>query len=294
MNSLVQNSVDGLSLGCLYAVIALGVALVFSVMRLVNFAHGELIMVGAYVLWALDSLPWPLMILGSVAAVALCAALMERLAFRPLRDADMTTLLVASLGVSLVLKNAALLFFGSLPKSITMPAFVTQSFTVGDYQIGKLSVITLVVTVATLIGLALFFKRTSTGIQIRAAANDFTMARLLGIQVNRLIALSFVLSGMLAGVAAVLLGAQLGAVSSSFGFKPVVVGFVAAVIGGMGSLPGAALGGLVLGVATVLLQSLLPTDLAAFRDAFLYAGVALILLVRPQGLLGAEAKWERI
>lgn len=294
MESVVQHTINVFSLGSLYAVIALGVALVFSVMRLVNFAHGATIMVGAYVVWALSSSPWPVWAAGAVLATAVAAVLMERVAFRPLRNADMTSLLVSSLGVSMVMTNLALLFFGGLPKSVTMPSIVTESISLGSIDISILNILTLVIAAATLVVLAAFFRYTRTGIHMRAAAEDTMMARLLGVRVNRLIALSFAISGLLAGIAGILLAAQLGAVTPSFGFYPVVIGFVAAVIGGMGSLSGAALGGFALGAGTTLLQIALPASMTSFREAFLYAGVALLLLLRPQGLLGRRDKWERI
>jgi branched-chain amino acid transport system permease protein len=286
MQYTIQTIVNGISLGALYAVIAMGVALIFSVMRLVNFAHSALIMIAAYVVVALSSAPWPIWLLVAVAAAAVAAMSMEFVAFRPVRNADMTTLLVTSFAVNTMIQAFALLTEGGLAKPVLLPKFMTSSVSIGSYDISTLSFITCIVAAVALGGLGIFLRKTTPGIQMRAAAENFQMARLLGIKANRTIITAFALSGILAGLASVLLVAQLGSVTPSFGFAPVVIGFVATVVGGMGSLKGAAIGGFVLGGITIALQAWLPHGMVGYRDALLYALVIALLVFRPQGIAG--------
>jgi branched-chain amino acid transport system permease protein len=271
--------------GSLYALFALGIALIFGVMRLINFAHGELIMIGAYVLIYVTGQPWPVIIAATVGMTVFFALGMERIAFRPVRGANPATLLVTSFAVSYILQNLAALIFGALPKTPTLSTVFVEAFTVGGVSIPKLSVITLTVTIVLLGLLATFLFKTRMGLHMRAAAEDFTMTCLAGVPANRVIAVAFAISGGLAGIASILLVGQTGVVSPPMGSFPVLVAFMATVLGGMGSLPGAVLGGFILGGATVFLQAYLPLGLSYYRDAFVYSGVIALFLVRPQGLI---------
>ena len=288
MHQTIQIAIDALSLGSFYAVVALGIALIFGVMQLINLAHGELIMVGGYTIVLIGDAPWPLLVAGPILAGAAMALLMERSAFRPVRGASVETLLVTSFAVSFLLQNTTILVIGALPRAAKLPPVVSESFLVGDLRISKLNVITIVAATGLVAALALFLKRTELGIQMRAAATDFEMARLLGVRANSVIALSFVISGMLAGAVAFLFVAQVGIVTPRFGLSLVIIGFVSMVIGGIGSLPGAAAGGLLLGAMTTLLQAYLPADIRPYRNAFLFAIVIALLLFRPQGLFGKQ------
>ncbi len=290
MTTAIQYIVDALSLASLYALIALGIAMVFGIMQLVNFAHGEIIMLGAYALFELTGQPLFVVVVGTLGAAAVVALVMERVAFRPVRKSNATTLLVTSFAVSVLLQNVVISTYSSFPKTVELPAFLDSPYTVGNVQIAKNTIITAVTTIVLLVSLGLFLKKTSLGTQMRAAAENFTMARLLGVPANRVIATAFVISGFLAGVVSVLLVWQTGSVGPTMGTGPVLVGFVATVIGGMGSLVGAALGGFLLGFVTVALQAWLPLGLRDFRDAFAFAVVILILVVRPQGLLGTTER----
>jgi branched-subunit amino acid ABC-type transport system permease component len=291
----LQYAIEAFSLGSLYALIALGISLVFGIMRLINFAYGELIMGSAFAIYLVGgqttSPPWYTLIPVAVGTGAVLALLMERVAFRPIRGASPTTLLVTSFAVSYLLQNVALLKFGSAPKGVLFPPVVTQQFIIGDNQliIRKLDVITSVTTIVLFFALTLFLKRTGLGVRLRASAEDFRMARILGVHANTVVATAFVISGGLAGVVAILYGAQLGAVSPTMGLAPLLIGLVATVIGGMGSLVGAVVGGYVLGGATEGLNVGLPVNLAPFRDAFLFGLVILILLLRPEGLVAGRA-----
>ena len=294
MQFALQNAVDAISLGSLYALFALGIALIFGIMQLVNFAHGELIMVGGYALFFLGHPPWPLLIAGVLAIVIAFALVMERVAFRPVRGANPATLLVTSFAVSFFLQNLAILIFSSRPKAVALSPIFTEFFAVGGLRIAKLNVLIVLVTILLLTGLAAFLKKTPLGVQMRAAAEDFGMARLLGVRANTVIATAFAISGLLAGAAALLLEAQTATLTPTMGLNPVIIAFVATVIGGMASLPGAVLGGFTLGCLTVALQAALPLEFRAYRDAFAFGAVIAILVFRPQGLIVARTARTRV
>jgi branched-chain amino acid transport system permease protein len=294
VHQLIQNAIDALSFGSLYALFALGIALIFGIMGLINFAHGELIMVGGLALVLLGHPGWPLLILATLGIAVVFALAMERVAFRPVRGADPITLLVTSFAISYVLQNLAEVTFGSVPRTTNLSTSLAESFSVGGIYIPKLDVVTVIVTAILLVALGLFLGRTRTGVQMRAAAEDFRMARVLGVNANRVIATAFVLSGVLAGVAAILLVAQTGVVTPTIGSGPVLIAFIATVLGGIGSLRGAVLGGFILGIITVALQAYLPLEFRYYRDAFAYTAVIAMLLVRPQGLIVAKSIVNRV
>jgi|SRR5690625_704046 len=286
MNYWLQTFINGLSMGAIYALIAIGVALVFSVMRLVNFAHAGFLMLGGYVLVATSQLGigWQSLLVLGISALA--AYLMERLVFRPLRGAEMMTLLVASYSLGIVLQSIASVTAGTRPLPVQVPDILSERGVIGGFSFSVLSLVTLLVAGVCLLGLITVLKYTRVGLEMRATASDLDMTKLLGVRPNRATISAFVLSGVLAGVAALLLVASTSNVYPSMGFNYVIVAFIACVIGGMGSLPGAALGGLIVGLAMSFLQALLPGDLVGYRDALLYGGVILVLLLRPAGLLG--------
>jgi branched-chain amino acid transport system permease protein len=285
VTAFAQHCIDALSLGSLYALLALGIALIFGIMRLLNFAHGELITIGAYSLWLLRDIPTVLQIFGSIVIVIVAALIIERIAFRPLRGAHGAVLLVSSFAVSFLLQSLAIVVFGSRAKGVALPGWMSDNVMAGDVRIPVISIIT-VASAAILLGaLGFFFNRTSLGVQMRAAAENFGTARLLGVRADTVITAAFAISAFLAGVAGFLLVAQGGTVTSNMGTTPVLIAFVATIIGGLGSLAGAVYGGYFLGVATVVLQVVLPLSLRPYRDAFVYLAVILILLLRPQGIV---------
>lgn len=294
MQLFLQHVIDAISFGSLYALYALGIALIFGIMQLINFAHGELIMVGGYALVLLGHPAWPLLVLATLAVVVVFALAMERAAFRPVRGASPATLLVTSFAVSFLLQNLATLILGGLPRSTNVSTSLSQSFSLGSLSIPKLDVVTVGVTAVLLVLLGLFLGKTRLGVQMRAAAEDFRMARILGVRANTVIAAAFAISGVLAGIASLLLVAQTGQVFPTVGSGPVLVAFIATVLGGMGSLRGAVLGGYVLGAITVALQAYLPLALRSYRDAFAYGAVIAMLLLRPQGLIVARSAVTRV
>jgi branched-chain amino acid transport system permease protein len=295
MSQTIQYIIDGLSLGSLYALFALGIALVFGIMGLINFAHGELIMAGGFTLVVFQNPSSPVRVLLVIAIVIVLALAMERVAFRPVRRADAETMLVTSFAVSFLLQSLAVLIFGGLPKSVKPLASITsRSLSIGDVHVQYLDVFAVVTTFSLVLALALFLNRTLVGVEMRAAAENFTAARLMGVRANTVIATAFALSGLLAAVASLFLVAQTGIVQPSMGLAPVLAAFIATIIGGLGSLPGAVLGGYLLGAITVALQVTLPINLRPYRDAFVFAAVIAVLILRPQGLVVSRSTYERV
>jgi branched-chain amino acid transport system permease protein len=281
----LQYVLDALTTSSLYVLLALPVALVYGIMDLVNFAQGELITIGAYSLFLLGAIWLPLTVFLTLVAVVAAALAMERAAFRPVRGASPETLLVTSFAVSYFLQNLALTLFGSRPKSVSTPAVLNSGFHIGGLWVQWLSVLTVASCVICVGALTLFLTRTGFGIQMRAAAEDFTMARLLGVKANAVVSVAFAMSGALAGVACFVLVVQGGSAYATMGLTPVLIAFVATMMGGLGSLQGAVLGAVILGVLTIVLEATLPTPLRPARDAFVYGAVLIVLLVRPNGLL---------
>jgi branched-chain amino acid transport system permease protein len=282
MERLVQILADAVSVGSLYALTALGIGLIFGVMRLINFAHGELITFAAYTLLALFGQPVPIMIFGGIAVAVILALVTERAAFRPLRNADPTTLLISSFAVSFFLQKLLILVVGSRLKGLDFLP-----------ELGR-QIVTIIVGIVLLAALTWFLRATRLGLHMRAAAEDFRMARVLGVRANKVIAVAFALSGILAAAVSCLIVVQTGVVQPRMGLQLVIIAFVGTVIGGFGSLSGAALGGFLVGAVTIMLQAFLPPDLRAFREAFVFIAVALVLLFRPQGLIPARGLKERI
>ncbi|MDX6409379.1 MAG: branched-chain amino acid transport system permease protein [Gaiellaceae bacterium] len=291
---IIEYTIDGISLGSLFALFSLGIGLLFGIMRLINFAHGELIMIGAYGFTFIVSPPWPIRILIVLGLVVIAAVAMERVAFRYARGADPDTLLVTSFAISFLLQNLAILVFGALPRSVALYPFLTDSVHVGTYTIPTIEFVTVGTTAVLLVSVGAFLNRTRIGVQMRASAENFTMARLLGVRANTVIATAFALSGLLAGAAAFILVEQTGIVQPTIGVSPVLAAFVATILGGLGSLTGAVMGGFFLGGLTVALQALLPLAVRSYRDAFVFGIVLLVLVLRPQGLLVHRSTYVRV
>jgi branched-chain amino acid transport system permease protein len=281
-------------LGSLYALIALGVTLVYTVMGMMNFAHGEFIMLAAYALYVLAGLPFAAAVGGAVLTGVLIALAAERIAFRPVRNADLSAQLVTSLAVATILQNVVMASVDARPKSVATPSFAGEATQVGSLSVPNLEFVTLGLTAVVLAGLGWTLYRTRAGLAMRAAAENFEMARLLGVRADRVIALAFAISGALAAAVGVLLVMQTGQVSPTMGLTPVLVGFVAVVIGGFGRMLGAVIGGLFLGIASSLLGAYLPDGLVPFRDAIVFSLPVAILIFRPHGLLGSATGEARV
>ena len=294
MSELLQHVVDALSLGSIYALLGLGIALVFGILRLVNFAHGELVMVGAYTAILASGTSFIMIIPLMLVVPMVLAVVLERVAFRPLRGANEMTLLVGSFAVSYLLQNLALIIFGANPRSMNLATAFGESIEVGGLSVPKLSIVTIGVSAVLIALLTAFLNFTRLGVQVRAAAEDFNMARILGVRANRVIASAFCLSGLLAGAAAFLLLGQTGTVYPGMGQVAILGAFVATVIGGMDSLVGAVAGGLLLGFLTIGLEAYLPSSLKPYEQAFAYIVVIAVLIGRPGGLFVPKTSRTRV
>lgn len=241
MDIFAQQLVNALSLGGIYALLALGLAMVFSIMGLVNFAHGDLMTIGGYAIWfGAMVLGAPLIVVAllGIFAVVLGSVLMERIAFRPVRGASGTTMLLTSFAVSIVLQVLFQIFISARPMGIQLPAQLSETLNLFGVRLGVIQLTAIVVVAVALVSIIYFLRRTTLGIGMRAAAQDFPVARLMGINANRIVSTAFAISGLLAGLAAFLWIAQRGSVDPTMGLFPVIKAFIAAVLGGLGSLPG--------------------------------------------------------
>ena len=286
----LQFVINALSLGSLYALMALGMAIVFGVLRLVNLAYGELIMVAGYTLFVLNDSPLPWLMLGAIAvAMAMLASVLtERVAFRPVRVNSLNAMLITSFAVSTLLQNSALLLVSPRTRAVNVPGILSENLNIGGFTVSMANILTIVVSLALLVGLNFLLRRTTLGIALRAAADDFPMTRMLGVRADRVIATAFAISGLLAGVVGLFWVARIGSVIPTIGAGPLLIALIATVIGGMSGLSGAIVGGYLLGALNVGMQLLLPQGLLDYRDAFTFTIVILVLLVRPQGLIAGR------
>ena len=293
MQYVAEQALNALSIGAEYSLLALGLAIVFSVMGLVNFAHGEFLGVGGYIMYAMALFGvgeiWMILPVCMV-TVVITAVLLERVAFRPVRRAPATTGLLTAFGVAIILQNVFLMGVSPRPKAVPAIAVLNTTVDIGSFTFTILQFLEAGVTAIAIVLLVIFMRRTKLGLAMRAAAHDFTTVRLMGVRANRVIATAFAISGFLAGLAAIFFIARRGAIDPFMGLLPVLKAFVACVLGGFGSLPGAVVGGLVLGVLEVTLIIILPDILAGLRDAAVFFIVGAILVWRPQGLLGKKAE----
>ena len=291
----LQFALDTLSLGSLYALMALGLVIVYGILRLVNFAYGELVMVAGYSLYLLDGspLPWLVMALVAVVMAILAGIGTELVAFRPVRERSVTAVLITSFALSTLLRNAALLFISPRSRQVPLPDIFSQTVQIAGIVVPMRNLITIAAAVLLLALFVFLLKRTVLGIALRAAASQFRMARMLGVPANLVISLAFAISGLFAGVVALLWLGRIGSVVPGIGLEPLLVAFIACVIGGMRSLPGAVVGGYLLALIDVGLNYTLPQDLLSFRDTFTFSLVIIILLARPEGLVRGPATGQR-
>ena len=291
-----QTLADALALGGVYALMAVGIGLVFGVLRLVNFAYGQLIMSGAYALafasqW---NLPGWLGILFCFAVVLALSIAMDRLVFRPLRTQSPAVMLVATFAIAFLLQSIALLAFGPLGKIASSLAPLNRPVTIGGVDIRKIAIVAIVVAALCLLLLQLLLTRTTVGLQMRAASMDFRTARLLGVRANRVIGGAVLVSGALAAVVAIMLTVQTPLFTPDFALRDTIVVLAGVVLGGLNRPIPATLGGFLIGFASGLLGGALPTDQSQYLPTFLFAAVILVLLVRPNGLFARKVSGERV
>ncbi len=311
----VQQLLNGLSIGSQYALMAVGLAMVFGILRLINFAHGDLMMLAAYIaaFGLIAGLPLEVVLLLMVGGTILAGVLMERAAYRPIRRAPAVAALLTSFAVGQMLQNGALLFSRVAQEPVQMafptPDMLRGVVKIGDLSLSRINLVSVVAGPVLLVVLVLFISRTVLGISMRATAQDLQAAQLMGIDTNRVIVVAFVVGAALASVAGFLYAAQAGQINPYIGFTPVLKAFIAAVIGGFGSIAGAMIGGYVLGFLEVILtalpgygdllaaasaspeavaffQTYLPSELSRYRDALVFVALILLLLLRPGGILG--------
>ena len=293
VNNMVQSILDAISLGGLYSLAALGLGLVFGVMRLVNFAHAELITIAAYTLVLTAQFPLAISLIFTVLVTVFVALLTEFSIYRRLRGVNPAIMLIASFGLSTVLQRVYELMFVALPRSAVVAPFLRGDFKIAGLSITISSVITIVLTITILLAMGYLVEKTSLGLQLRAASADFKTARLLGVRSNRLISAAFGLSGVLAACVALILVIQNPQISPYYGLNITILSLVGIVIGGIASLRGAALGGFIVGVVLSSLNTLLGNG-RVYAYSWLFILVLVILLVRPGGLLSKGSELERV
>lgn len=289
---LIQQAINAISIGSLYALMAIGLAMVYGILRLINFAHGDLIMVGSYATLFLTfaHVPFWIAALAGIAVAGLTGLIMERVAYRPIRGAQDVSMLLTSFAVTIFLENLGILLFNPSSRPFSAPTLLNSALSIGPLRVNSVDIIAIVVAGILLILLTFFITRTETGTSMRAVSQDLLASRLMGININRVFVFAFGIGSLLAGVVGILWSTRVGKIDPLMGFYPVLKAFVASVIGGLGSLPGAVLGGYILGILEILLQGILPSFLTPFRDAFVFGILIVLLLFRPNGLLGSTEK----
>lgn len=287
--AFLDNLINGISLGSIYAVIALGYTLVYGIAKMLNFAHGDVIMVGGYVIFtAMTSMklnPY-LAVLLAICACTVLGIVIEKVAYKPLRQATSLAVLITAIGVSYFLQNMALLIFGEKPVTFTSVVDIPKiSLFDGQIVIKSETTAAIIISVLIVIGLSLFVNKTKSGRAMLAVSEDKDAAQLMGINVNRTISLTFAIGSGLAAVAGALLCSTYPVLSNTTGAMPGIKAFVAAVFGGIGSIPGAMIGGLLIGVIEILGRAYISPQLA---DAIVFAVLIVVLMVKPTGILGKK------
>jgi branched-chain amino acid transport system permease protein len=301
MQVFIQTIVNGLTTGCLYALIALGYSMVYGVLKLLNFAHGDLYMVGAFVGYFVIqwfggptalSIPVPLLVLIMFAiagvGVGLLGMAIERFAYRPLRDAPRIAPLITALGVSFILENSVLLLFGGFTRSYQTPSFIrfSSGIHIGALKVDSVQITIIVTSIVMMFGLQAIVNRTILGKSMRAVASDREAAEMLGIDVNRTIAFTFFIGSAMAGIAGVMSGLAFNQISNTIGFLAGLKAFTAAVVGGIGSIPGAMIGGIFIGMSESFSLSYISTQ---YSDLIVFGILIAVMLIKPTGIFGRPA-----
>ena len=288
---ILQHLINGISIGSVYAIIALGYTMVYGIAKMLNFAHGDVIMVGGYISFCVTNylgLPATVSVLAAIIVCTLLGILIEGLAYKPLRGAPSLAVLITAIGVSYFLQNGAQLIWGSAPKNFTsIVTFKSISLFDGRIVITGEVIVTVLVSALVMVGLTLFTGKTRTGKAMRAVSEDRDAAQLMGINVNQTISTTFAIGSALAAVAGVLLCSTVPTLQPTTGSMPGIRAFTAAVFGGIGSIPGAMLGGILLGIIETMSKAYLANQ---FSDAIVFGVLILVLLVKPTGLLGKQVQ----
>jgi len=284
----LQHLTNALSLGSLYALIAIGYTMVYGILRLINFAHGDVFMLGSYLAFygvAVFMLPWWGAVIFAVLVTALFGIGLERVAYRPLRDSPRISVMISAIGASFLIENLAVVIFGGRPKGFPVPALLSQVVHLGEVSSQVVSLVIPVFTFAILAILLWIVHRTKTGMAMRAVSTDIDAARLMAVDVNKIVSFTFGVGSLLAALGGVLWSFKYPNLTPLMGVMPGLKCFIAAVIGGIGSIGGAVLGGFLLGFIELMTIAFLP-ELSGYRDAFAFILLIIVLLVKPTGLLG--------
>jgi branched-chain amino acid transport system permease protein len=288
MSMLVQQLINGLTQGSLYALIAIGFVIIFGTMNLVTFAHGEVYMVGAfmgYFALTLWNLPWPVALMMGMAAGWILGVLMEKIAFRPMRNVGHMPPLLITIGMSIILKEAVMIVWGAENRPV--PSLFGQTIQVGNSQISLLQLVIMGIVVLLIVGLQLLIQGTKIGRAMRATAQDHEAAQAMGVNADRVFNIAFGLASLLGGAGGVLVGVYYNAVSATMGGTAGMKGFAACIFGGLTSIPGAILGSLIIGVVENLTVQYIASG---YRDIIAFLVMVAVLIVRPQGLLGSKIR----
>lgn len=284
----MQNLANGISLGSLYALIAIGYTMVYGILRLINFAHGDLFMIGAYVMlygMTLTSAPWIIVLIVGAFITGVLGIILEKLAYKPLRGSERITVLISAIGASFFLQNFGLLIFGGRPKPFPIPPSLNKVVTVLGAHVNSVSLIIPVITILLLIILTYLIQKTKTGMAMRAMSRDFEAVSLMGIDVNRVVSFTFFIGSFLAAVGGFMWSTKYPSLLPTMGAIPGMKCFIAAVIGGIGNIKGAVVGGLLLGLLEIMIIAIFP-ELTGYRDAFAFILLIIILVFKPTGLFG--------
>ncbi len=290
---ILSQIVNGVILGSMYALIAIGFTMIYGIVRLINFAHGDIFTMGAFTTLAslaLIGLPFPVALVVVVLTGALFGVVIERIAFRPMRGAPQVTGFIASLAVAIILENLLVMTISAQPRVFLVPEYLNRLVSTGVITIRVIDLAIVALAIVLMIALVFFVHFTKVGIAMRATAENYDVARLMGINIDRMIMLAFAIGSGLAAVSGLMWGSKYGQISPFMGLLPGLKAFVAAVIGGVGSIPGAVVGGYVLGLSEVLFVGLLPPEYSGYRNAFVFGALIVVLLVMPNGLLGRNTE----
>jgi branched-chain amino acid transport system permease protein len=290
---ILTQIMNGMILGSMYALVAIGFSLIYGIVRLINFAHGDIMTIGAFVTLACVAsgyISFPVALLVVLVAGAAMGMLIERIAFRPMRGAPQVTGFIASLAVAVFLENLGLMTVSAQPRNFLVPDYLQTILHIGSQSIRVIDLAIVILAVVLMAVLALFVRFTRAGIAMRATAENLDVARLMGVRIDRIILMAFAIGSALAAISGMMYGSKYGQINPLMGIAPGLKAFVAAVIGGVGSITGAMLGGYVLGLAEVLFVGLLPPEYSGYRNAFVFATLIVILLVMPNGLVGRSTE----
>ncbi|MCL2323046.1 MAG: branched-chain amino acid ABC transporter permease [Oscillospiraceae bacterium] len=296
MANFLQNLTNALSLGSLYALIAIGYTMVYGILRLINFAHGDIFMMSVYFAFygiIMFLIPWPITFILAIVLTAALGITIEKAAYSPLRDAPKISIMISAIGVSFFLENLAVVLFGGITKAFPSIDLFTQVMKIGPVSLQRVNLIIPILTILFLVILLFIINHTKSGMAMRALSKDHEAARLMGVNVNNIISITFAIGSTLAAIGGIMWGLKYTTVQPYMGMMPGLKCFIAAVVGGIGNIKGAVIGALILGVGEIMIIALpnmlgLSVDITGYRDAFAFIVLIIILLFRPTGIMGEK------